>query len=141
MKRLSSLALVGVWLLIVGCAGSQPSPEMGGTDTSASLPGPTATASTVVSSTPNLGASEEPPEFTEFTSSTACDPAADDANLQVVQAFVNAYNDRDEGRLAELFSDSVTVDDLSGYPTSDRTAGRRSERGRMKDGRLTTDSS
>lgn len=59
---------------------------------------------------------DDPPEFTDFTSSTACDADAEDANRQVVQAFVTAYNNRDEDRLAELVSDTVDIDDLSGIP-------------------------
>lgn len=62
------------------------------------------------------GDSEEPPVFTEFTSSTACDPTAEDSNLQVIEAFVTAYDNRDERRLAELVADSITIADMSGIP-------------------------
>jgi hypothetical protein len=42
----------------------------------------------------------------------------------VILTRVTAYNNRDERRLTELVSGSVTVDDLSGIPTSERTTGR-----------------
>jgi hypothetical protein len=70
----------------------------------------------MVPTTGTLSDSEEPPVFTEFTSSPACDPTAEDANLQVVEAFVTAYDSRDEGRLVELVTDSVTIADMSGIP-------------------------
>ena len=116
MSRPSAFVLMSAVLVVVGCAGPPPSTGAGGTATSKSSTAFTAPASTLVSSTFQVEEADEPPEFTEFTASTACGPDEAKANLQVVQAFVNAYNDRDEDRLAELFSDSVTVDDLSGLP-------------------------
>ncbi len=59
---------------------------------------------------------DEPLEFTEFETSTDCEPTAEYSNLQVIQAFVTAYNDRDLDRLRGLVSESVTIADMSGIP-------------------------
>lgn len=121
MKRFALVALIAMCLMIVGCTESEPAPETSVTEVSSSTSMaqtiPPTTTTTVVSPTLTFREQEEPPEFTAFTSSTACDPSAEDANLQVVQAFVTAYNDRDEARLAELVSaDSVVIADMSGIP-------------------------
>lgn len=65
----------------------------------------------------------EPPEFTEFSSSTACNRDDDHANLHLVQAFVAAYNDRDKDRLVDLDSSGsspiagpLSIADMSGIP-------------------------
>ncbi len=74
-------------------------------------------SSSVPEITGSIPAEEEPQEFTEFTTSIACDSAAEDANLQVVEAFFNAYNDRDSCRLNELApSDKVPIAYMSGIP-------------------------
>ena len=114
MNRQSAFVMMSAVLAVVGCAGSQLSTDTGGTATSESSSASTEPIPTFASST--VGEADEPPEFTQFTTSTVCDPDDTEANLEVVQAFVNAYNDRDEDRLAELFSASVIVDDLSGLP-------------------------
>lgn len=120
MKRFARVVLTAC-LVIVGCTESNSFPQTSVTE----VPSPTSTAPTipptsttsVAGPTLTLREPEEPPEFTEFTSSTACDPGADDANLQVIQAFVTAYNDRDGSRLAELApADSLIVADMSGIP-------------------------
>lgn len=120
MKRFAPAVLL-VYLVIVGCTESDSSPEAGVTEVSSPVSTPQTipptTTTTVLSSTLTLREREEPPVFTEFMASTACDPAAEDANLQVVQAFVTAYNDQDGSRLTELVSsDSVSVADMSGIP-------------------------
>lgn len=104
-------------LMAAGCTGTS-SPQTTdvtevSTATALSVPGTTTVAATT---TLTELEPDEPPEFTEFESSTACDPAAVDANLQVAQAFVTAYNERDLERLGELVSDSVTIADMSGIP-------------------------
>lgn len=118
MRRRTNYVVIVTVFVAVGCAGPQSATDTARTVTSASSTASTAPLSTVLVSTTFLveEAEDEPPEFTEFTSSTACDPDSDEDNLQVIQAFVNAYNQHDEDRLAELFSDSVTIDDLSGLP-------------------------
>ena len=78
---------------------------------------PTPPTTTTTAATTRTPSDEEPPMFTEFASSPACDPASEDANLQVIEAFVTAYNDRDGSRLAELApSDSLPIADMSGIP-------------------------
>lgn len=118
MKRIPLLALALTCLLIAGCteSGSGEVPETNPSSTMSTSTQPSTTTSMIASPTVAAGEQAEPLEFTEFTSSTTCDPDADDANLQVVQALVTAYNDRDESRLTELASESVRVDDLSGIP-------------------------
>ena len=59
---------------------------------------------------------DDPLEFTEFETTTACEPTADDSNLQVIQAFVTAYNERDLDMLREFVSESITIADMSGIP-------------------------
>lgn len=118
MIRTSQLAIVVSCLLVAGCTESglpepQGAPQSSTTSTSTQL---STTASTIASPTLAAGDQDDPPEFTWFTSSTACDPDAADANLQVIEAFITAYNDRDEERMTELASESLTVDDLSGIP-------------------------
>jgi hypothetical protein len=118
MKRIPLLVLALPSLLVAGCteSGSREVPETRPPSTTSTSTQPSTTTSTIARPTVAAGEQNEPPEFTEFTSSTTCDPDADDANLQVIQAFVTAYNDRDESRLTELASESVTVDDLNGIP-------------------------
>ena len=88
------------------------------TTTSTSAISSTTSTTTQVTSTPTLPESEASiDEFTVFTASTACDPSAEDANLQVIQAFTTAYNDHDQARLAELFPiASPIIADMSGIP-------------------------
>jgi hypothetical protein len=74
------------------------------------------TTTTAQQTTLTLREPDEPLEFTKFEASTACEPTAEDSNLQVIQAFVTAYNDRDLDRLRELMSESVTIADMSGIP-------------------------
>ena len=120
MRRLAPVLLT-TCLVIVGCTESESFPQ---TNVSEVTPTTSTTPTISPTSTPSMAGPtltlrepEEPPEFTEFTSSTACDPSAEDANLQVVQAFVTAYNDRDGSRLAELApSDSLPIADMSGIP-------------------------
>jgi len=49
-------------------------------------------------------------------STTECDPGADDADVQVVQAFVTAYNHRDLQRLSELVPETDEIWDIGGGP-------------------------
>jgi hypothetical protein len=56
-----------------------------------------------------------PGSFTT-SSKSQCVPTAEDSNLQVIQAFITAYNDRDLDSLRELTSESVTIADMSGIP-------------------------
>lgn len=57
-----------------------------------------------------------------FEDTTECDPAADDADVQVAQAFVAAYNGRDLTRIGELFETpgSGELFDESGVTFSDQ---------------------
>lgn len=119
MKRFAPLVLVAVCLLVVSCTDAGVSIETtpaGIASITSASPGLSTTTSTAAIPTLTFGEQVEPPEFTEFTASTACDPNAEDANLQVIEAFVTAYNDRDVGRLVELVGDSVPVADMSGIP-------------------------
>lgn len=106
-------------LLAVGCTESESSPETTATEgsvpTSSSPTIPATTTSTMAIPTLTFAEEEEPPEFTDFTYSTVCEPEAEDDNLQVIQAFVTAYNDRDQTRLAEIVP-AETIDDMSGIP-------------------------
>ena len=54
--------------------------------------------------------------MTAFADTTECDPEADDADVQVVQAFVSAYNQRDSQRLSELVPQTDEIWDLGGVP-------------------------
>lgn len=113
------MALPAVCVLVVGCTGSESSPRTSVTQ----VPSPTSTSSTIRPTTstvtfPTLtfAEQEEPSVFTEFTHSSACDPDAAEANLQVIQAFVTAYNERDQTRLAELLASNPPIADMSGIP-------------------------
>lgn len=55
-------------------------------------------------------------EVTSFAETTDCDPEAQDADVQVVQAFVTAYNQRDSQRLSELVPDTDEIWDVGGVP-------------------------
>lgn len=127
MRRFPLAALLAICLLIAACTESelsvdtsapQASTQTSSVATTSSTTTTTPTTSTTTMLTPTLTFAEQepPPEFTEFTSSTACDPEAEDANLQVIQAFVTAYNDRDESRLAELVRPDSPIADMSGIP-------------------------
>jgi hypothetical protein len=114
----STLA-VALAVLAAGCVESSSTDPGSTTEASTPVTEPPAQETTTTMTpftTLTLREPDEPPEFTEFESSTACEPTAEDANLQVVQAFVTAYNDRDLDRLQELASESVTVADMSGIP-------------------------
>lgn len=119
MKRFALFALLAMCLLVVGCTESDSSPEAtvteGSVPTSTSSTMPPTTTSTPAIPTLTFAEEEEPPEFTEFTNSMVCEPEAEDPNLQVIQAFVTAYNERDQIRLAELVP-AETIDDMSGIP-------------------------
>jgi len=120
LKRMKEFApvVLALCLVLVGCAQAVTSSERNRTSTSSTSAIP-AMAPMMTAEHPSFTSppQEEPPEFTAFTSSTSCDPDADDANLQVVQAFVTAYNERDLERLAELVpSDEVPIADMSGIP-------------------------
>jgi hypothetical protein len=108
MGRLQILLTVGCCLLLAACTGSDPVEPSASSQPSTTSP---ATDSSLVA-----GNEDDPPEFTDFRTTSACDPDAEDANLQVIEAFITAYNDRDETRLAELTELLVTVDDLNGIP-------------------------
>lgn len=127
MTRLPLGALLASCLLIAACTGSGLSVETSTPQASTQTPSiatpsstttttPATTTTALLTPTVTFAEQEPPPEFTEFTSSTACDPEAEDANLQVVQAFVAAYNDRDESRLAELVRPDSPIADMSGIP-------------------------
>lgn len=111
MRRLATPVIVAATLLAAGCT-SEAVIE----PTNPTTPNTFTTTSMAAIPTLTFGNQEEPPEFTEFTASTACDPNAEDANLQVIQALVTAYNDRNEGRLAQLVADPTPVADMSGIP-------------------------
>lgn len=111
-----SLALA---VLAAGCVDSGVNDQSSTTEASAPGTEPAtqeATTTTAQQTTLTLREPDEPLEFTEFDSSAACEPTAEDSNLQVIQAFVTAYNDRDLDRLRELVSESVTIADMSGIP-------------------------
>lgn len=110
---------VALAVLSAGCVESGVEDQSTTTELSTPVSGPATDETTTTTSQPTtltLREPDEPLEFTEFETSTACEPTAEDSNLQVIQAFVTAYNDRDLDRLRELVSDSVTVADLSGIP-------------------------
>ena len=58
---------------------------------------------------------QPPDEVTTFTETLTCDPEAEDADVQVVQAFITAYNQRDAIRLHELIRDEE-IWDIGGVP-------------------------
>jgi hypothetical protein len=53
---------------------------------------------------------------TTFADTTDCDAEADDADLQVVQAFITSYNQRDPERLVELLPETDEIWDIGGVP-------------------------
>ena len=56
-----------------------------------------------------------------FESPMGCDPAAEDADLQVAQAFFTAYNERNLQRLEELVAPNLSeIWDPSGLPHTDQ---------------------
>lgn len=110
---------IALAFLLAGCVESGADDQSTPTEASAPLTEPTShetTTTTAQQTTLTLREPDAPLEFTEFEVSTACDPTAHDSNLQVIQAFVTAYNDRDLARLRELVSESVTIADMSGIP-------------------------
>jgi hypothetical protein len=118
MKWFTTLVVASA-VLAAGCVESGSTDEGSTTETSTpvtELPTQETTTTVTPFTTLTLRESDKPPEFTEFESSTACEPTAEDANLQVIQAFVTAYNDRDLDRLRELVSETVTGADMSGIP-------------------------
>lgn len=64
----------------------------------------------------NLNPSTTYADVTSFATTTECDAEADDADVQVVQAFVTAYNQRDSQRLSELIPETDEIWDLGGVP-------------------------
>jgi hypothetical protein len=56
-----------------------------------------------------------PDEVTSFTETLTCDPTAENADAQVVQAFITAYNQRNAVRLHELIQDEE-IWDIGGVP-------------------------
>jgi hypothetical protein len=93
-----ALAAVGIFGLASACTSSVSSTSLAPTS---SLP----------ISSPSTYA-----DVTTFVVTTDCDPAADDADVQVVQAFVTAYNRRDSQRLSELVPDTDEIWDIGGVP-------------------------
>lgn len=93
------MKLVGILTLASAC-----------TSPGASTP-PSSTLTSATNQTPTTYA-----EVTSFASSTQCDSEADDADVQVVQAFVTAYNQRDPQRLSELVPDTDEIWDIGGVP-------------------------
>lgn len=92
----STLA-VALAVLAAGCVESGSTDQGRITETSTPVTEPPTQEMTTTMTpitTVTLREPDEPPEFTEFESSTACEPTAEDANLQVIQAFVTAYLDR-----------------------------------------------
>lgn len=78
----------------------------------------TSIAATTSTSIPTLTLRErEVREYTSFTATTECDPTAEDADLQVVQAFLMAYNERNLDRLTDLTQgDPMNLTDMTGIP-------------------------
>jgi hypothetical protein len=98
-RQTRALAVVGILTLVMACRSSVTSTSLSSTFTSAT----------------NLTRTTYG-EVTTFTSSTECDPEADDADVQVVQAFVTAYNQRDSQRLSELVPETDEIWDIGGVP-------------------------
>ncbi len=81
--------------------------------TSSGTSAPTSTS--LETSTPSATIASSQVTVTSFSETLSCDPAAEDADLQVVQAFITAYNQRNAGRLQELVEDQE-IWDLGGVP-------------------------
>ncbi|MFP3882247.1 MAG: hypothetical protein ACLFWH_08015 [Actinomycetota bacterium] len=114
-----SVLAIASAVLLAGCVGSGVDDQITKTEVSASVTEPPTqetTTTTAQATTLTLREPDEPLEFTEFETTTACEPTADDSNLQVIQAFVTAYNERDLDTLRELVSESITIADMSGIP-------------------------
>ena len=106
-------------LLTASCVGqSDPAPTT--TQVASTLASTSSTPSASPSTTFDLDAfvatitTLGPTAITEFTT-TVCDPDLPDPQVQVVQAFVAAYNDRDMETLLALFQ-PVDIFDISGLP-------------------------
>ena len=111
MRRVLS-SLLAISLALVSCTSGGPSADTTTPPRSASL---TVQPTTSTVAVPVLTlAEQEPPVFTEFATSRSCDPTSEIANLEVIQAFVTAYNERDETRLTEFIADAAPVADMSG---------------------------
>lgn len=92
-----------------------------------SMPDSTPRTTDPSQSVPSLTFDEqpEPIEVTTFSASNDCDPSDDDADLQVVHAFVTAYNERSIERLEALTTAPIpggvtdrgfVLTDMSGIP-------------------------
>jgi len=96
-------------VLVAACA-TQTNPAPSDTTTSPT-PAPSPIEGTPVPS------QDHPLEVTTFSTTTSCDPGAGDADLQVVQAFVTAYNQRDLKAMSSLVeSNPFFLVDISGIP-------------------------
>ena len=107
--------VVGIVLAVAACTNSDSSPTTVTDDgvTTTTLPG-TSENSTVPSPTVRP---QVDPEYYAFESTMKCDPDAEDADLQVVQAFFTAYNERNLQRLEELVAPNLSeIWDPSGLP-------------------------
>ena len=86
------------------------SPSTSAPATTSASPSTTFDLNAFVATITTLG----PTAITEFTT-TVCDPDLPDPQVQVVQAFVAAYNDRDMEALLSVFH-PVDIFDISGLP-------------------------
>lgn len=110
--------LVALATALTACTSLEVATSTTLTDSTTPTSPTTSMVTTTSTSTPTLTLRErEVREYTSFTPTTDCDPMAEDADLQVVQAFFTAYNERNLERLTELTEgDTMNLTDMTGIP-------------------------
>lgn len=121
MRRMVVVTLV-LGLLSTACtSGTTPTPTSTSARTIPEAPSispatqPRQTTTTSVPLVTDPTTSQPDPNYYTFSTTTRCDPEARNADLQLVQAFFTAYNERNLARLTELI-ETEEIWDPSGAP-------------------------